>query len=185
MHRERFPRHRLQRKPLVNDPGMQHGTCVTHVSWCMLRSLTRSDRESIPGIPGACATRNVTYLTRGPLKLHPSNRRMQEKINFDIGDNIELLSSSSHHSPSRCVVDDYTQITSILHMSMHNRKVTNVHKHVQYIVVIWVSSCTTYRCYFSTISHVSVNSIYESFSFMPKRVLKLLHIWCDLNRSSK
>ena len=26
-----FPRHRLQRKPLVSDPGMHHGTCVTHV----------------------------------------------------------------------------------------------------------------------------------------------------------
>ena len=30
--RERFPRHRLQRKPLVSDPGMHHGTCVTHVA---------------------------------------------------------------------------------------------------------------------------------------------------------
>ena len=30
--RERFPRHRLQRKLLVSDPGMHHGTCVTHVS---------------------------------------------------------------------------------------------------------------------------------------------------------
>ena len=29
--RERFPRHRLQRKPLTSDPGMHHGTCVTHV----------------------------------------------------------------------------------------------------------------------------------------------------------
>ena len=29
---ERFPRHRLQRKPLVSDPVMHHGTCVTHVS---------------------------------------------------------------------------------------------------------------------------------------------------------
>ena len=26
--RERFPRHLLQRKPLVSDPGMHHGTCV-------------------------------------------------------------------------------------------------------------------------------------------------------------
>ena len=26
---EHFPRHRLQRKPLVSDPGMHHGTCVT------------------------------------------------------------------------------------------------------------------------------------------------------------
>ena len=29
--RERFPHHRLQRKPLVSDPGMHHGTCVAHV----------------------------------------------------------------------------------------------------------------------------------------------------------
>ena len=26
--RERFHRHRLQKKPRVSDPGMQHGTCV-------------------------------------------------------------------------------------------------------------------------------------------------------------
>ena len=32
------PRHRLQRKPLVSDPGMHHGTWVTHVPWCMSRS---------------------------------------------------------------------------------------------------------------------------------------------------
>ena len=30
-YRERFPRHRLQKKPLVNDPDMHHGTGVTHV----------------------------------------------------------------------------------------------------------------------------------------------------------
>ena len=29
--RERFPRHRRQRKPLVSDPGMHHATCVMHV----------------------------------------------------------------------------------------------------------------------------------------------------------
>ena len=38
--RERFPRQRLQRKPLVSDPGMHHGTCVTNVPWCMSGSLT-------------------------------------------------------------------------------------------------------------------------------------------------
>ena len=38
--RERFPRHRLQRKPLVSDPDMHHGTCVTHVPWCMSGSPT-------------------------------------------------------------------------------------------------------------------------------------------------
>ena len=39
--RERFPPYRLKRKPLVSDPGMHHGTCVTHVPWCMSGSLTR------------------------------------------------------------------------------------------------------------------------------------------------
>ena len=39
--RERFPRHRLQRKLLISDPGMHHGTCVTHVPWCMSGSVAR------------------------------------------------------------------------------------------------------------------------------------------------
>ena len=54
-----FPR-RLQKKPLVSDPGMHHGT------WCMPGSLTRSGGENVPGIPGACTTCNFTYLARGP-----------------------------------------------------------------------------------------------------------------------
>ena len=44
--RERFPRHRLHRKPRVSDPEMHHGTCV----------------ENVPGIPGACTTLIFTYL---------------------------------------------------------------------------------------------------------------------------
>ena len=39
-----FLRHRLHRNPLVSDPGMHHGTCVTHVPWCMSGSLTRGWR---------------------------------------------------------------------------------------------------------------------------------------------
>ena len=64
--REHFPRHRFQRKPLVSDPGMHHDTCVTHVPWCMLGLLTRRSGENVSGIPGVCATRNFTYLIRGP-----------------------------------------------------------------------------------------------------------------------
>ena len=56
----------------VSDLDMHHGTCVTHVPWCMPKSLTggflwsRRRGENVPGIPGACASRNVTYLARGP-----------------------------------------------------------------------------------------------------------------------
>ena len=60
-YREQFPCHRLQRKPLASDPGS-----VTHVPWCMSGSLARKGVENVPGIPGACATRNFTYLSRGP-----------------------------------------------------------------------------------------------------------------------
>ena len=45
---------------------MHHGTCVTHVPWCMSGSLTHGGGEHDPGIPGACTTRNFTCLPRGP-----------------------------------------------------------------------------------------------------------------------
>ena len=50
--RERFPHHR-QRKPLVSDPGMLHGTCVMQIRWCIPGSLTRGGWEDVPGILGA------------------------------------------------------------------------------------------------------------------------------------
>ena len=68
-YREHFPRHRLQRKPLDNDPCMHHGTCVTHTPWSMSGSLTRVGGENVPGIPRACAPRNFTYLVRSPWNL--------------------------------------------------------------------------------------------------------------------
>ena len=57
--------------PRVSDPGRHHGTCVTHVPWCMPGSLTSGflwsrRRKNVPGIPRACATRNFTNLARGP-----------------------------------------------------------------------------------------------------------------------
>ena len=67
---EGFPHHPLQRKPLVSDPGMHHGTRVLHVPWCMPGSLTRGGGEKHPGISGACATRNFAYLVRSPLIGH-------------------------------------------------------------------------------------------------------------------
>ena len=42
------PRRRLQRKTLVSDPVMHHGTCVTHVPWCMSGSLTSCGGETFP-----------------------------------------------------------------------------------------------------------------------------------------
>ena len=49
------PRRWFKRKPLVSDPGMHHGTCVTHVPWCIPGSLTCGHGENVPGNPDACA----------------------------------------------------------------------------------------------------------------------------------
>ena len=38
-----------------------------HVPWCMSGSLTSGFLWNVTGIPGACTTRNFTYLLRGPL----------------------------------------------------------------------------------------------------------------------
>ena len=79
--RKRFPRHKLQRKPLDSDPGMH--------PWCMTGSLTRGGGENIPG---ACATRNFAYLVRGPniTAVAKVNRRSVYKI-------------APHAPPSRAV----------------------------------------------------------------------------------
>ena len=58
--------HRLQRKPLISDPNMHHGTCVMHEPWCMSGSLTAVTRKTLPTFP-AHAQPNFTYLARGPL----------------------------------------------------------------------------------------------------------------------
>ena len=62
--RERFPYHRIKMKPLVSDPA-----CITARASRTCRGecrdrLIRNVGENVPGIPGACATRNFTYLIR-------------------------------------------------------------------------------------------------------------------------
>ena len=65
---------------LVSDPGMHHGTCVTHVPWCMLGSLSRGGGENVPGILSACTTHNFAYLSRGPLRQFHLCSKIQERI---------------------------------------------------------------------------------------------------------
>ena len=55
----------------VSDPDMHHGTCVTHVPWCMPGSLTNGLRWR--GTRSQqfrrMRSRNFTYLVRGPWPL--------------------------------------------------------------------------------------------------------------------
>ena len=99
-----FPRRRFQRKPLVSDPGMHHGTCVTHVPWCMSGSLTRGDGENVPGIPGACAP----AILRIWQEAHDEcGRRMWNlKQRQDIG-HVTLLSLDWIHTNLACMLPRY------------------------------------------------------------------------------
>ena len=59
--------------PRVSDPDIHHGTCVTHVRWCMPGSPTSGfvevgDGEKVPGILGACTTRNFYVFGKRPIK---------------------------------------------------------------------------------------------------------------------
>ena len=65
---------RLQRKPLVSDPDMHHGTCVTHVPWCLSGSLNCGGGENVTGIFQRMRPRNFTYLVRNPLNWIPMVR---------------------------------------------------------------------------------------------------------------
>ena len=111
----RFSRHRLQMKPLVSDPGMHHGTCVTHVSWCISWSLNPRWRGNIPGIPGACATRNFTYLARGPCS-SPGHFLLQPLGYHRLHERQSLPHQDSFSWPwnrTRSIVDHHLKIKSI------------------------------------------------------------------------
>ena len=53
--------------PRISDPDMHHGTCMTHDGIANKRfPLKYVAGKTYPDIPSACATRNFTYLARGP-----------------------------------------------------------------------------------------------------------------------
>ena len=111
----------LQWKPLVSDPGMHHDTCVMHVPWCMSGSLTRGGRENVPGIPGACATRNFTYLARGPLLADRCflldkkimNKQSTERCGFSCMTHILYFIWSIYIYIHICILIYDSQITSL------------------------------------------------------------------------
>ena len=61
---------------------MHHGTCVTHVPWCMSESLNGCGGENVSGIPSACANLNFMHLARGPYLISesPSGERYWQTI---------------------------------------------------------------------------------------------------------
>ena len=93
----------------VSNPDMHHGTCVTHVPRCKPGSLTSSflwsrGGENVPGIPGACASSNFTYLVRDPGR---QNARTRSILGWNytppsISSAWHLLYGNSWQNSARC-----------------------------------------------------------------------------------
>ena len=81
--RERFPRHR----------GLAIPTCITARARRTCRDACRDRKlsvsfevdggENVPGIPGACATHNFTYLLRGSC-VSPSARKVVPEVHTNV-----------------------------------------------------------------------------------------------------
>ena len=115
-----FPRRRFQMKPLVSDPGMHHGTCVTHVPWCMSGSLTCGDAENIPGIPGACAPA-ILRIWQEAHSVHYGHGRITKMISCKVTPhhfsglvelNISLNHSSAWHTLPRRINNSSIMVVS-------------------------------------------------------------------------
>ena len=152
--RERFPRHRLHRKPLVSDPNMHHDTCVTHVPWCMSGSLTCGGGENVPAIPGACATRNFTYLARGPWKM--------AFLLKEHGTCWVLLKYSAR--PTNCV-------TSSSHLSWKNISNDHIHMHARQQLGYSAKLASVYH-----MDHTSNFMIWESTERCKKKSRSFVHV---------
>ena len=126
--RERFPCHRLQRKPLECDPGIHHDTCVTHVPWCMSGSLFSGGGENVPGIPGACTTRNFTYLARGPWTLSATVLVMTYCLNlisqvyFVTSGKVHDQSTYTHKTQQDTFTHNVSKIYGHMFMKIHARE---------------------------------------------------------------
>ena len=64
-----------KRDVLVSDPGVHHGMCVTHMTWCMSGLVNRGGGENVPCIPGACAPAilHIWQEAHGWFNLYPSD----------------------------------------------------------------------------------------------------------------
>ena len=96
-----FPHRRLQRKTLVSDPVMHHGTCVTHVTSWMSGSLTRCGGENVPDIPGACVPA-VLRIWQEAHGIHKCHQQVLSMCRRTLGKVIFKISRIDKDKPGIC-----------------------------------------------------------------------------------
>ena len=63
-------------------------------AWCMSGSLTRDGGENVPGIPGACATHNFTYLQEAHARKFEKNSKIQSFTHLAV----TMIHTSCNHN---------------------------------------------------------------------------------------
>ena len=72
----------------------------------MSGSLTRGGGENVPGIPGACATRNYKYLVRGPWERNQKKNPDIATLNLNSVNSVSwIMRSESCHGLRRAISD--------------------------------------------------------------------------------
>ena len=81
---------------------VRHARAVMHAGIANYRfPLISTAGENVPGIPGACATCNFTYLVRGPWQLHdPYKQHLRKWWHGDVTYDTSALSSTFHPNSS-------------------------------------------------------------------------------------
>ena len=72
--RERFPRHRELTIPTCITARASRTCCDACRDGYLAVAFEVGGGENVSGIPGACATRNFTYLVRGPWAVEQMER---------------------------------------------------------------------------------------------------------------
>ena len=99
---------------------MYHGTCVTHMPWCMSGSLIRGAGENVSGILGACATRNLTSGKR-PMQYVPRTAhcpRLSYFVPYPSGRSLEVGRGQRHTFtalPGNCTLQTGLRLHCVWH----------------------------------------------------------------------
>ena len=144
----------FQRKPPVSDPGKHHGTCVTHVPWCMSGPLTCGCRENVPGIPQRMRTRNFTYLARGPYTGSHQNMNILLSCKIWTTNFAIVLTAIAFHV---VVPGPETMMTSAV-KTVHTETVTAIYQHPVPILFVW-PPCPPWESIQSRISNCNYASL--------------------------
>ena len=155
------------RKQLVSDPGMHHGTCVTHVPWCMSRSLTRGGGENVPGITSVCATA-ILRIVRSMAWLPTHGSRWQQFVDPKLLATPDWPTTRSHDTYiCLCPASNIDKIDQSIDFRSQREYVIG-------LIIVSRPKLMNYVVRFAMSFHIPQISTWVGFVFIPKKTCSIL-----------